>query len=229
MLGAVTRELTPRTPGLQVVLCAVEPELARAYEQVAGQFGGWVSSARTSITDLAVDAVVSPANSFAFMDGGLDALYLHRFGHRVQDAARAAVLYRHDGELLVGQADIVATGAAPIGYVILAPTMRVPMQLPVDTVNPYLATRAVLRLLERGTFAEGIHAGTPIHEVVHRVAIPGLGTGTGRVSPRTCAGQVRAALIWACGPISLPASWADASHDHQLLYTDTPGRLQPPI
>ena len=34
---------------------------------------------RGSIFDVACDAVVSPANSFGFMDGGIDALYVDRF------------------------------------------------------------------------------------------------------------------------------------------------------
>jgi hypothetical protein len=102
------------------------------------------------------------------------------------------------------------------------------MQLPTDTVNPYLAARAVLRLVERGAMPQGEHADAPDRVAVQRVAFPGLGTGVGRVTPEICARQVRSALQWACGQISLPQSWADASYTHQLLYTDTPGRLQPP-
>ena len=219
--------MQPRVPGLHVVLCAVDPDLARAYAEVAAGLGDWVTGGRASILDLDVDAVVSPANSFGFMDGGLDALYVERFGPAVQDAARAAVLYRHDGELLVGEADLVRTADPRVPYVVLAPTMRVPMQLPADTVNPYLAMRGVLRLVERGVVADGPDAGRPVRDVVRSVAVPGLGTGVGRVPAPTCARQVAAALRAACGPIGLPASWADASYDHQLLYTDTPGRLQP--
>ena len=220
--------LSPRVGDLRVVLCSTEPRLARAYADIAQEFPGWVDGGQASITELDVDAVVSPANSFGFMDGGLDAHYLATFGPHVQHAARSAVLYRHDGELPVGVADIVSTGHQSIPYLIIAPTMRVPMQLPPDTVNPYLAARAVLRLIERGKLPEGPGAGTPVRDVVRRIAIPGLGTGVGRVAPDTCARQIQAALRWACGQITLPQSWADASYDHQLLYTDTPGRLQPP-
>lgn len=217
----------PRVPGLRVVLCAVDPALAAEYARVAESVGEWVTGGRASILDLEVDAVVSPANSFGFMDGGLDALYVERFGSAVQDAARAAVLYRHDGELLVGDADIVPTADSRVPYVVLAPTMRVPMQLPLETVNPYLSMRAVLRLVERGVVPDGADAGRALRDVVRTVAVPGLGTGVGRVSAATCARQVEAALRGACGPIGLPASWADASYDHQLLYTEQPGRLQP--
>jgi len=224
----VPEALSPRVANLNVVLCSTEPRLARAYAEIAHDFPGWVDGGQASITELDVDAVVSPANSFGFMDGGLDAHYLATFGPHVQHAARSAVLYRHDGELPVGVADIVSTDHQSIPYLIIAPTMRVPMQLPRDTVNPYLAARAVLRLIERQVFPEGPRARAPIRDVVRRVAIPGLGTGVGRVAPDVCARQVRAALRWACGQITLPQSWADASYDHQVLYTDAPGRLQPP-
>lgn len=226
--GGVTNDHTPRMRDLQVLLCSTEPRLARAYATVAEEFPDWVTGGQASITELDVDAVVSPANSFAFMDGGLDAHYLTTFGPQVQDAARAAVLYRHGGELPVGIADLVPTGHSRIPYLIVAPTMRVPMQLPADTVNPYLAARAVLRLVERAVIPDGPDAGTPVRDAVRRIAIPGLGTGVGRVPPEVCARQVRTALLWACGPIGLPQSWAEASYDHQLLYTDTPTRLQPP-
>ncbi|WP_198955018.1 macro domain-containing protein [Kineosporia sp. R_H_3] len=219
--------MQPRVAGLRVVLCALDPALARAYAQVAEAVGDWVSGGQGSILDLEADALVSPANSFGFMDGGLDALYADRFGPALQDAARAAVLHRHDGELLVGDADLVPTADPAVPYVVLAPTMRVPVQLPPDTVNPYLAMRAVLRLVERGVVADGPDAGRPVRDVVRTVAVPGLGTGVGRVGAATCARQVRAALEGACGPITLPRSWADASFDHQALYTDTPGRIQP--
>jgi hypothetical protein len=59
------------------------------------------------------------------------------------------------------------------------------------------------------------------------VALPGLGTGVGRVGPGTCARQVRAALDDVLlGPHPMPRSWAEASERHQLLYTDRPRRLQ---
>ena len=211
---------TPRIARLQVRLCAVDQPLHLEFAKVAEQFPDWVTATRGSILDDGADAVVSPANSFGFLDGGLDATYLAHFGDRVQYAARSAVLYRHDGELLVGAADAVATGSGEIPYLVLAPTMRVPMTLPADTVNPYLAMRAVLRLIEREILREGPYEGQPARHRLLRVAVPGLGTGTGRVSPRACARQVAAALRWACGPIGLPPSWLDARMEQRDLVAD---------
>src|SRR5262245_52878699 len=111
---------------MKIVLSAVEAPLADAWQRFCGELEG-VTVHRGSILDLDVDAVVSPANSFGFMDGGIDYLYSSFFGWRVQDRLQKLIRERHHGELLVGTAEIVETDNAKIPYLIAAPTMRVPM------------------------------------------------------------------------------------------------------
>ena len=41
-----------------------------------------------------------------------------------------------------------------------------------DTVNPYLAARAVFLLVQHGTFAQGILAGEQIADAVRTIAFP---------------------------------------------------------
>jgi hypothetical protein len=54
-----------------------------------------------------------------------------------------------------------------------------------------------------------------------------MGTGVGGVPAEICARQMRAAIDRATAPRhALPTSWAEASEEHQLLYTDKPARLQ---
>lgn len=210
---------------MKIVLAAVEESLARAWDQFCGDVPDVVIH-RGSILNVECEAVVSPANSFGFMDGGIDALYLECFGPDIQMRVRRAIYERHYGELVVGTAEIVETLHARIPYLIAAPTMRVPMILR-ESVNPYLATRATVRLIRSGKFRSGKHAGQPIADVVRTVALPGMGTGVGRVSPAVCARQMRAALDDVLGwPHPMPRSWAEASEQHQLLYTDRPRRLQ---
>jgi O-acetyl-ADP-ribose deacetylase (regulator of RNase III) len=133
---------------------------------------------------------------------------MHYFQYSCQSDIQAIVqraVYRHHaGELVVGNALIVETGDTAIPYLFAAPTMRVPIDLPADTVNPYLAARAVLLLAHQGYFIEGTHAGRPIADFVKRIAFPGLGTGVGRVRPRVCAQQVRAAILQVDGTIASP-------------------------
>ncbi len=210
---------------MKIVLAAVENELADAWERHCGDLPD-VSIHRGSILDLSVDAVVSPANSFGFMDGGIDHLYSHWFGWQVQDRLQELIRTRHRGELLVGAAEIVETGHDRISYIIAAPTMRVPMIL-ADTVNPYLAARAVLLLIKHGVVPSGVLAGESVAAAVQSVAFPGLGTGVGRVGPNICARQVRAAIEEVMmDRKQFPCTWAEAQQMHQLLYTDRVRNLQ---
>lgn len=134
--------------------------------------------------DVVADAVVSPANSFGFMDGGIDAVYTHQFGFGLEQRLQALLAAEYGGELPVGCAVIVETGSAEIPWCISAPTMRVPEAVP-DTANAYLAFRAALRAV----LAHNAAGRPPIR----RVLCPGLATTTGRMPVGRCAAQMRAA------------------------------------
>jgi O-acetyl-ADP-ribose deacetylase (regulator of RNase III) len=210
---------------MRIVLAAVQQSLARAWERSCGDIED-IDVHHGSILDVACDAIVSPANSFGFMDGGVDAIYLEYFGPDIQLRVRRAIYDRHHGELVVGAADIVETGDVRLPYLIVAPTMRVPMILH-ESVNAYLATRAALLLLLTGVFPEGGREGQRLADVIGTVAFPGMGSGVGRMPPDICARQMRAALDDVLlGCYTMPTSWAEASERHQLLYTDRPRRLQ---
>ena len=211
---------------MKIYLTAVEADLADAWRNFCGDVADVnIEVHEGSIFDLQCDAVVSPANSFGFMDGGIDMLYSRRFGWQVQDRLQNLIRQYHGGELLVGAAEIVETDAN-IPFLIAAPTMRVPMILR-DSVNPYLAARAVFLLICNGTFREGAWQGQRINEVVHSVAFPGLGTGVGQVGPAVCAHQVRAAIDDVLlGKRGFPQTWAQAQSRHQQLYTDNVRDLQ---
>jgi len=130
------------------------------------------------ITSVASDAVVSPANSFGFMDGGLDQALSERFGWDLQQRLQQEIVALPERELLVGQALAVPTGDASVPWLIAAPTMRVPMSFQIATsVNAYLAMRAILIAAER-------------HPEIETVAVPGLCTGVGRMPVAVAALQM---------------------------------------
>src|SRR5206468_5544783 len=127
-------------------------------------------------------------------DGGIDMAYSQRFGWSVQQRLQRLIRERHHGELIVGAAEIVESGVVTPLFIIAAPTMRVPMRL-LNSINPYLAARAVLLLVSHGTFADPSRlAGAKISDVVKSIAFPGLGTGVGGIEPQISAPQVRAAI-----------------------------------
>jgi O-acetyl-ADP-ribose deacetylase (regulator of RNase III) len=180
--GTATRE-PPR-----LVLCAVEDSLAQAWLAAADGRRD-VHTHLGSTLDVPADAVVSSANSYGWMRGGIDAVYAHTFP-AIEQHVRSAVLAYHGGELPVGQAVIVPTDVAAPAWLISAPTMREPGEtLPLDTVHPYLAARAVFRLWRDGRLDDG----RPVRSVVSAIAMPGLGTGVGGVPAEVCARQVMAA------------------------------------
>lgn len=139
-------------------------------------------------------AVVSPANSFGKMDGGIDQKYLDHFGlglqHRVNEA------YARVGGLVpVGQAVIVPTSDMVWPYLISAPTMVLPSDVH-HTWNAYWAMKAVLQAVHEWNL-EDVYMGSPIAPIkqkqIERVYVPGLCTGTGRMHPDTAARQMRRA------------------------------------
>lgn len=131
------------------------------------------------ICQVQADAIVSPANSFGFMDGGLDTVLSERFGWELQEKLQRMIAARPLKERLVGEALVIATEDATVPWLISAPTMRVPMRLR-QSVNAYLAMKAIL-------LAAVAHSASP---VIHTVAIPGLGTGCGGLDAQTAAVQM---------------------------------------
>ncbi|GAA3536268.1 macro domain-containing protein [Amycolatopsis ultiminotia] len=175
-----------RTP--ELVLCAVDEPLATAWTAAVADLGDPVRVHRGSVLDVVAQAVVSPANSYGWMRGGIDAVYARAFPG-VEQSVRSAVLASYGGELPLGESVIVPTGETEPAWLISAPTMREPGErLPADTVHPYLAARAVFLQWRDGKLEDG-----PVREFVGTIAMPGLGTGVGGVEPATCARQVAAA------------------------------------
>ena len=120
---------------------------------------------------VAKHCVVSPANSYGFMDGGIDAAYRTFFGAQIERTVQDAVTRRPEGLLPVGASLVVRTGHKLVPYMIVAPTMTVPEQ--VESGNCYRAMRAVLRVVD--------------DEIGRDVYCPGLATGVGMVPPEDAA------------------------------------------
>lgn len=132
-------------------------------------------------TIFAVDAdtLVSPANSFGVMDGGLDGKLREFFGPSIEVRVRENLAERFHGELPVGLACIVETGHPRYRHLICAPTMRCPSDVS-RTVNAYLAMKALL------------NAAVDHPQTLH-VAVPGLCALTGGMHASLVARQMRIA------------------------------------
>ena len=137
------------------------------------------------------DAIVSPANSFGNMDGGVDLAYARFFPAGLEERLQAVIEDQYDGELPVGQATIVPTLHEAIPLMISAPTMRMPGNI-ARTVNVYVAFRAALLALERHRREAGL-------EVVTMLS-PAMGTGVGAMPVERAARQMRTAYDNVVGP-----------------------------
>ncbi len=119
-----------------------------------------------SLLDVQADAIVNPANSGGWMGGGVAGVIKRAAGVEVEQEAIACA------PIPIGEAAATSGGKTKFKKIIHAPTMTRPAErIPVENVA--LATRAALALADE----EGLET----------LAIPGMGTGVGRVSPADAA------------------------------------------
>ncbi len=212
-------------PMVRIVLTALDEVMTKAWNHHCGDLD-FVTVYQGSIFEVACDAVVSPANSFCYMDGGIDLHYITHFGWGVQEELQTLISSIHHGELLVGSAEIVPTENEEIPYLIAAPTMRVPMILH-DSIAAYLAARAALLMVKFGVFQTGSFKGEAVSDHVNTIAFPGLGTGVGRMPADLCGRQMREAIeavVLENRPF--PDTWYEAQEQHQRMYSDEVRDLQ---
>ena len=119
-----------------------------------------------SILEVETQVIVNAANSHGLMGGGVAGVIRRAAGAEVEiEAIRQA-------PIPVGQAALTSGGNTRFQGIIHAPTMPKPaMRIPADNVAH--ATRAALTLADKQGFTS--------------LAIPGMGTGVGGVSPSDAA------------------------------------------
>src|SRR3569833_335472 len=169
----------------RITLSDVNPEICEAWRSAFED----VDSVRIllgSITDVDVDAIVSAANSFGDLSGGVDKHIDDFFEGRAQRLLVPEIRERYFGEMPVGCAIILPIRGARIPYLISAPTMRTPSSV-AATINAYLAFRAVLVAVQQ-------HNEKQTEAPITHIAVPGLCTGIGAMPYEQSAVQMRAAI-----------------------------------
>lgn len=163
---------------MKLILVAPNPSLCAAFQehfsdlpnvQIVNNYFEWLPE---------FDCMVSPANSFGMMDGGIDAAIVRFFGKSLMDRVQQQILEQYLGEQPVGTSLIVETGHPKHPFLAHTPTMRVPMSI-VGTDIPYVAMWAMLLAVR--------HHNQHAQRTINTVACPGLGTGIGRVPYREAA------------------------------------------
>lgn len=134
------------------------------------------------ITEVEADVWVTPTNSKGHMSGGVDLAIRNHLGPEIQVRVQAAINELYEGLLPVGRAVIVA---APTHshetprWVVATPSMVGESDDLRRTKNTALACAAAFQAIY---YASDKH-GTEIDSI----AIPGLGSGTGKIPSGVCA------------------------------------------
>jgi O-acetyl-ADP-ribose deacetylase (regulator of RNase III) len=153
------------------------------------------------------DCLVSPANSFGMMDGGMDAAIVKFFDRSLMDRVQQRILEDYLGEQPVGTSFIIETGHPKHPFLAHTPTMRVPMIIK-GTDIPYVAMWAMLLAVRQ----HNKYSQNPIKSVV----CPGLGTGIGRVPDDEAARQMALAYDYFLYPPKLLNCFVAASRQLQI-------------
>ena len=125
------------------------------------------------ITQIEVDAIVNAANSYGYMGGGVAGAIKSVGGSEIETEAV------EQAPIPIGHAVLTTAGNLKAKHVIHAPTMEQPAQL-TDVGRIKEATRAALECADINN--------------LKRIAIPGMGTGVGRV-PKDKAAQAMVEVI----------------------------------
>lgn len=186
-----------------------KPELCEKWEQVFSCYPE-VKILKGDYFQQSADAIVSPANSFGIMDGGLDLAIRNELGFQVESDIQEVILSKYHGEMPIGNAEIINTNHDGWSYMVAAPTMRIPENV-AYTLNAYIAFRAILIAIN--SFNEQ-NLSKPIKSLV----CSGLGTGIGSMEPTKCAAQMRAAYKLIKEPARI-FSFSEMHKTHHALLT----------
>lgn len=167
---------------LRVVLTDINPAVVKAWRAAFADTPG-IEIRHGSLVEEDVDAWVSPTNSRGRMDGGVDAVVKRHLGAGIQLRVQRAIRDEFAGEMPVGGAVCVPSGADVPRYLISTPTMQTSSENVSDTLNVALACAAAFQAVHRqNRRAPGS---------IRSVALVGMGARTGRVPARVCAN-----LMW---------------------------------
>ena len=186
-----------RRKDLSISLCDRQHEVVYAFDEYFHDKDE-IEILQGNILDLSCDALVSPANSFGDMSGGFDKAIDDFYEGKAQKAVRRAIDELFLGELVVGNAIILPMKTKQYPFLIVAPTMRVPGNVR-HSINAYLSMRAILvAIVQYNAHAE---------QAIYSVAIPGLCSGVGGMSPQESAEQ-----MWTAYEMILEEKWRAVVH-----------------
>lgn len=163
---------------VRVSLVDINPKMIAAWKETFEE-NPEVDIIQGSMLEQQVGAWVTPTNSKASMDGGLDAVIKKQLGAKIEKSVQAEVKKLYGGSMKVGTATCVETGSDAPKYLISTPTMVGSSDDVSATLNVALACCAAFQAVH---MYNSQHGG-----VIRSVALPGLGAATGKTPVEICA------------------------------------------
>jgi O-acetyl-ADP-ribose deacetylase (regulator of RNase III) len=172
---------TPQNNDFELILIDPNALICEAWQMEFGKYSN-ITIINGYFEQLAeYDCLVSAANSFGLMDGGIDLAITNFFGDQLQQRVQKHILSEFYGEQPVGTSFIIETKHSQFPFLAHTPTMRVPMPI-WGTDNIYVAMAAMLKAVANFNKMSEIK--------IKKVACPALGMGIGKVSPKQGAKQM---------------------------------------
>ncbi|EMD3543838.1 macro domain-containing protein [Salmonella enterica] len=198
---------------IKLILSAPVPAMAAAFEYHFQNTENVEIIRRPFETVPEFDCMVSAANSFGLMDGGVDAAITAYFGTQLQKRIQQHILSEYLGEQPVGTAFVTETGNSQHPWLVHAPTMRVPLIID-GTDAVYNATRAALLAI----FHHNKSAGED--RKIESVVFPAMGAGCGQAPPDSVARQMKLAWESFSNPPKV-INWQYASARQNAVFSTT--------
>lgn len=166
---------------VKLILCDTNGKMCDAFkEQFANDPD--VTVTNRSFTEVEYfDAIVSPANSFGLMDGGIDWFITDYFGKQLMTRVQEKIICDYLGEQPVGSAFVIETGNEMHPYLVHSPTMRVPKSVK-GTDIAYVSTHAALIAVNRHNREN--------KNKIEILLMCGMGTGCGEMDYNIAASQM---------------------------------------
>jgi len=158
---------------------------------------------REPINGISADCIVSPANSYGLMDGGVDRVINYATNY-ISVTVQKIIQVQYNGEQPVGTCLLIPITdnnpiKSPYRYLAHTPTMRVPKDVS-NTDNAYLAFRALLTELYQHNYKYGD---------INTVVMTSFCCGAGKMDYVQSAKQMR--LAYDCVTARAQCTWSTAN------------------
>jgi O-acetyl-ADP-ribose deacetylase (regulator of RNase III) len=163
---------------VRVILVDVNPKMIAAWQSTFAEQKE-IEVISGSMLAQQVSAWVTPTNSKGNMDGGLDGVIRKHFGAKIEKSVKQEIARLYKGDIPVGHATCVETGADMPRYLISTPTMHQSSEDVSDTMNVALACCAAFQAVHMQN--------ARVQGSIRSVALPGLGANTGKMPVEICA------------------------------------------